>query len=329
MKRVLVKGVGVGAALLLGSATVAAGATPVTTTNMQTVGETSKKPVQFSVSIGAGYLTGDSTELVYWPEQGNHKASELRWKIDDLFMIGVKGKMQIGSRVALKLDGWFKATDGSGTMDDYDWQVVGFSEWTDWSHHDNTDVTEGSIIDTSAEFTAIQHQNFDLNGIVGFRRDHFGWEARGGNYTYSVNGFRDTVGSFSNDVTVIGYDQTFTSLYLGLGFNALFTSSFELNGRVIYSPIAQGEATDNHYLRNLVTEDEADDMTMLAFELAGIWSFTENLGLEGSFSYVDYDTTQGDSTWYFNDQGVVVTLNDGAGMDHSSTLMSLSLRYTF
>ena len=273
--------------LLLGSASLAlgAGSGPVPTSNMQTVGDVEKGVVQFSVSVGAGYLSGDSTELVYWPEVNNHKASELRWKIDDLFMVGAKGRLQIGPRFTVKLDAWFKATDGSGTMDDFDWQVVGYSEWTDWSHHENTDVTDGDIIDTSAEFTFLKTQNAGFNAIVGYRRDHYGWEARGGDYIYSVNGFRDTTGSFGDDVTVIGYEQTLSAPYLGLGLTAVFTS-FQLDSRVIYSPIAQGEATDNHYLRNLVTDDDVEDMDMIAFEIAGTWLFTSHLGMEAGFSYI-------------------------------------------
>ncbi len=37
-------------------------------------------------------------------------------------------------------------------MDDYDWKVLG-DEWTDWSHHEDTGVTDGSIIDLRANFS--------------------------------------------------------------------------------------------------------------------------------------------------------------------------------
>ncbi len=37
---------------------------------------------------------------------------------------------------------------------------------------------------------------------------------------------------------------------------------------------------------------------------------------------------QGDSEWHFQD-GTVVYYADGAGMDQTSSLLSVSLRYTF
>ncbi|PHR29948.1 MAG: hypothetical protein COA36_03620, partial [Desulfotalea sp.] len=86
--------------------------------------------VRFTLGVGAGYLTGESTEIVYWPELNNHKASELTWNIDNLYMIGVSGVLEVGSRLSFNFDGWFKATDGEGSMDDYDWLTPG----ADWTH---------------------------------------------------------------------------------------------------------------------------------------------------------------------------------------------------
>jgi len=53
-------------------------------------------------------------------------------------MLGVNGVLKVRSWLGFNFDGWFVATDGHGTMDDYDWQIPGY-EWTDWSHHEGTD----------------------------------------------------------------------------------------------------------------------------------------------------------------------------------------------
>ena len=284
--------------------------------------------VRFTLGVGAGYLSGESKELVYWPQANNHKASELTWEIDNLYMLGVKGVLEVGDWFSFNFDGWFKATDGDGTMDDYDWKVPG-DEWTDWSHHEDTDVTDGSIIDLSANFSFFRTQKTVLTGIVGYKRDNFGWESRGGDYVYSTSGFRNSQGSFADGELAVSYEQTLDSFYGGVGFSAHFTERFILTGRVIYSPFVQGEATDYHYMRNLVTYDDFDDGDLIAFDLTGTFGFTEKLGLEVGFSYQSYDTMQGDSEWHYNDQGVVVNYNDGAGMDQASMMLSTSLQYTF
>ncbi|MFT5702547.1 MAG: plasminogen activator [Desulforhopalus sp.] len=284
------------------------------------------KAVRFTLGVGAGYLSGESTELVYVPELNNYKLSELTWKIDNLFMVGVNGVLEVGSWLSFNFDGWFKATDGDGTMDDYDWLAQGY-DWTHWSHHEDTDVTDGSIIDVSANFAFFRAQNAVLTGIVGYKRDNFGWEARGGDYTYSYGGFRDYSGSFADGELGISYEQTMESFYGGLGFSADFSNRFHLAGRVIYSPFVQGEATDYHHMRNIVFYDDFEDGDLIAFDLSGTFGLTEKLGLEVGFQYQKYDTMQGDGEWHSN--GEVGYYEDGAGMDQSSTMITTSLLYTF
>lgn len=284
-------------------------------------------PVSFSVDLGAGYLSGESKELVYWPNQNNHKASELIWEIEDLYMIGFGASLKVRNWMSVNFAGWVKATDGEGSMDDYDWSNVG-GDWTDWSRHENTDVTEGSILDLNAEFAFLRTDNVALKGIVGYKRDNFAWEASGGQYTYSEEGFRDTRGTFSNNLSVIGYEQTFTVPYIGVGFAAKF-NALELSGRFVYSPLAEGEATDNHYLRNLVTYDEGEEGEFFGLDVAGTFSFTDHLALKLGYSYQRYDEMQGDSEWEYRDEGVVYYFEDGAGMSQTSSLFKVVMQYTF
>ncbi len=289
--------------------------------------EQPSSPVSFSVEVGSGYLTGESKEVVYWPTLGNHKASELTWAIDNLFMVGIGASLKVHDWMAVNFNGWFKAFEGEGTMDDYDWMVRG-ADWTDWSHHEKTDVTEGSIMDLNVEFSFVRTDVVALKAITGYKRDNFGWEAYGGNYTYSESRFRDTKGSISDSIATIGYEQTFTSLYFGLGLAAKF-NAFELNGRFIYAPLVYGEATDYHYLRDLVTYDEGEDGSMIAFDVSGSFLITPHFAIEMGYSYQRYDMMQGDSEWHYQDAGVVYYFADGAGMDQTSSLISVALRYTF
>ena len=115
-------------------------------------------------------------------------------------------------------------------------------------------------------------------------------------------------------------------LYLGQAFS----QNLELSGRFIYSPFVHGEATDHHYLRNPVIEDDGgNDGDMYAFDLSLAWYFSRHLSLDLSFSYQSYDDLQDDSTYYYKDSGRVLVLNNGAGMDQKLTMFSTDLSYAF
>lgn len=314
---------GAGAALAAGGP-VAVSPGPPTSTAVLTQ---PTSPVTFSVDLGAGYLTGESKEVVFAPAFGNHKTSELTWEIDNLFMVGVGASLSVHQWLTVNFSGWFKATDGEGSMDDYDYLLVG-QDWTDWSRHEDTDVTEGSIIDLNAGLSFFRTDTVNFEALVGYKRDNFGWEAAGGDFIYSEGGFRNTTGSFTAGVPVISYEQTFSSLYFGLGMAAKI-NAFELGGRLIYSPLVQGEADDHHFLRNLVTSDDGEDGDLIAFDVTGSYAITDHLAVEMGYSYQRYDMMQGDSVWNFQDEGVVIFFPDGAGMEQTSSLFSAGLRYTF
>jgi plasminogen activator len=286
-----------------------------------------EKPVDFTLRVGTGYLTGESNEMVYWPDVNNHKASELTWKIDNLFMIGFGASLRTGKWFTVNFDGWFKITDGDGTMDDYDWRQPG-GPWTDWSHHEDTDVTDGSMIDINGEVSFLRTSVVTLNGILGYKRDNFGWVSRGGEYIYSVNGFRDADGSFNDNALAISYEQTLEVPYFGVGIKADFGKS-KLDVRTIFSPFVKGEAVDHHHMRNLVTYDDFSDGDIIGVDVAGSYMFSDNFSMEVGLSFQSYDTMQGDSEWHYNDVGQVVFVNDGAGMDQESAMMSVSFLYTF
>ncbi len=282
--------------------------------------------VKFSLGLGAAYLTGESHELVYWPEYNNHKASELTWKIDSLYMANINATLDIYNDWFIHFDGWFKVTDGDGAMDDYDWMNVG-GDWTDWSHHDDTDVTSASMIDISGGWKAVNKERFTLSGLVGYKRDVFGWESYGGSYIYSESGFRDSSGNFADGALGISYEQTFSSIYVGLGAEFTLSDMISLSGRAIYSPIVQAEADDHHYESNFVTYDDFSGGDMFGFDVSVIINISKSLALDVGYSYLNYDEMQGDSDW---DYGYgIYTAADGAGADHNSSWFSVGLRYSF
>jgi plasminogen activator len=283
--------------------------------------------IAFTGRVGVGYLTGEAHELVYWPHRGGHKASELTWDIDSLYMVGLGATIQARQWLNINIDTWFNIGDGSGYMEDYDWATPGM-DWTDQSTHDNTDVTKGFIIDVNAEMTAFSTNQIQLTGIVGFRRDNFEWQARGGSFVYSVNGFRDVAGTFPNDELGITYEQTFDVPYIGIGFKGDF-DRIHLAAKLTGSVFVSGEAVDQHHQRNFVTTDDFSNESMIAFDVSFGYDISNSIGLEVAYAYEKYDTMKGDSVWDLNNEGVSINYNDSAGAELETSMVSMNITYSF
>lgn len=288
---------------------------------------TEQASIALSGRTSIGYLTGQAHEFVYWPHRGGHKASELTWDIDSLFMVGLGATIQPKQWLAINIDTWFNIGDGSGYMDDYDWAIPGM-DWTDQSIHDNTDVTKGFIFDVNAEMTAFSTNQIQLTGIIGFRRDSFEWQSRGGSYVYSVNGYRDMAGNFADDVLGITYEQTFNVPYIGIGFKGDF-DRIHFAAKITGSVLVSGEAIDHHHLRNLVTTDDFSNESMIAFDVSFGYDVSDTIGLEVAYAYEKYDTMKGDSVWDFNDEGVSIAFPDSAGADLETSMVSMNITYSF
>jgi len=278
--------------------------------------------VDISVRLQTGYLTGEAHEYVYWPEY-DHTASELIWKIDSIEMQGAGISVRPLRWLVINYEHWFNIDKGSGTMDDYDWLVRGMDDWTDWSHHENTDVAKGTIQDINVEMTPFRVGPLSFSGLVGYKRENWEWKAYGGSYIYSGYGFRDDKGKWPDKELGISYEQTFNVPYIGISVNGDF-GGFNVKTRLIGSPFVNGEAVDNHHQRNLVTYDDFSNGSLIIHDIAGAYSFTEHLALQMALSYTKYGTMKGDSCWYYNDTGTVKNLEDFAGADLETIMLSFS-----
>ncbi len=283
--------------------------------------------ITVSARIQGGYLTGEANELVYWPDEGGHTASKLTWKIDNIYMLGTGISVSPLRWLKINADVYVNVVDGNGTMDDYDWLIPG-RDWSDWSHHENTDVTRGIIWDFSSEFTPTPDAPVRVTGILGYRMDFWEWEARGGSYVYSMNEFRDIQGDFPGDELGITYGQNFYVPYIGLGFIGDF-GSFILKARILGSPLVWGTADDTHHMRNLETEDTFEYESWMGVDIAGEFEITPNVSLQLAMNYSNYDTMKGDTEWNFKDEGQRLDVDDGAGADLQTTMFVLTLLYNF
>lgn len=317
----------IGSIVLAGSAQTQAGEavqSKATTTRVQV----NQNVVIFEGRMSLGYLNGEATELVYDPISG-HKNSELQWDTNEVLMLGIGGSIQPKSWLRFNGDLRFNVTGGDNSLNDYDWLVPGW-DYTHWSGHDDTDLNTGYTLDLNVEFPFYAvNANTKFSGFVGYKRDNWEWEAKGGSYVYSVNGFRDTIGTFPAGDKIITYEQWFDTPYIGLGFSTR-TSKMEFYGRVIGSMLVQAGDKDRHHLRNLLFEEDFENGDMLGIDLGLAYCFTSHWAMTAEFHYQNYFENKGTSEITDLTTGRHIYIDgDAAGIDHVQTTWSLGVRYLF
>jgi len=286
-----------------------------------------KDIVIVTARISAGLLTGQANELVYWPAGSDNKLSQLIWSIQNVLMVGAGVTIQPVEWLKINGDIFFNANSGSNELDDYDWRYT-TSLWSDWSHHDDVELTKGTMFDVNAEFIFFRNQNTAISAIVGYKQDNWEWEARGGEFIYSIGGFRNTSGTFMDGVLGITYEQTFQVPYLGIGFE-IDIEPVTLDGRIAASFLSMASDTDHHHVRDLVYERDFDLGTMFSLNFGATYTFTKHIALGGRFQLTKYFTTTGDTTITRQTTGEQTVYNDIAGIDNEISMFLLSLIFMF
>ena len=302
------------------------------TTAVATFGE------RFSAELYAGYLKGQSREVVYNAATGQ-QISELFWSIDRAYVAGLTLSARPVERLKLSIGGW-TTVSSSNTMDDYDW-TTGFADWTEWSHHSDTKLHQAYMIDARAAFTLaslkeppeagpprrIRHASLDLIG--GYRWFKLDWTAYGGSFIYSSGGFRNRTMQFPESQAVISYEQWWEVPYLGLG-GRLGLDRWTLSAEVIGSLWGKGRDRDDHHLRTLLFEDSFSPVSMIAVNAGVDYDLTQRLSLFARFDYERFFEGKGPTTTTNYRTGAVLTDNgDAAGGDFWTTVYALGLKLRF
>ena len=289
----------------------------------------------FEARIGVGYLTGEANEWVYNPQQ-NRPESKLTWTLDPVLMVGGGITFRPVSWLTLNADVWTIVSDSS-VMDDWDWIYESSEpspEWTDWSHHEETSVEDGLIIDLNASIPVYKTPNYTVQGIIGYLHDHWSWDAtKGGTYIYSTdasNGkFRDDIGVFPLNGKGITYEQTFDTPYLGIGLGARF-NPITINAKVIGSIFVSAEDYDHHSDKGVKYYGDYSGENMIGLTGEVVYDLTESLSLGAVVNYVHYSTMTGDTVVNdYGDEGTSTNDPDGCGTELQRTSVNISLAYRF
>lgn len=311
-------------------------ATPAMAANTRSTNLSANTELRLSL----GFLEGESRELVYDADGSGsgipgYKVSELFWKLNNVPMAVLGLSVNSGKSTRFNLNYSVNAADGNGTLDDYDWLYVGL-DWSDWSHHPDTTVRKAEMIDVSGEYTISKErrrrERSYWSAVLGFRRDFFDWQAKGGTGIYSDVTYRDTAVAFPN-VPGISYQQTFTAPYIGFHYKTINHSKkhkYETRFSILYSAWANGEDVDIHHLRDLKFEEKGSGGVWYKLGLEMYFDITKRMQFSIGYSGQVYneikaptlvtDLTTGTTTYY---------PGDSAGLSHKSQLTSLGLSYRF
>jgi plasminogen activator len=277
-----------------------------------------------------------SNEIVYDPNT-NKKLSELIWETGDVSLLGLKLKIIPNKKVKLNLLIEKMLFDNMGTMNDYDWLSDTHSEWSDWSTHPNTVITDITKFNVNIQYNLPKDKYKNLYIVkLGMKMKYHSFKSYGGSYIYSSNGnFRNKIGEFNNNLG-ISYEETFMNFYIKGEFIKVINKLL-LKASLAFSPIVLSANTDTHYLRSFTNNNTFNPTYMYEYELGLNYSINDGVLLGFNYSKSKYNEATGTTTrTYFADNSTDNAKNgdtytyDGAGLKNTaSSKVILSVIFKF
>ncbi len=271
-----------------------------------------------SVRALAGVLSGQAEELVY---DDSRKLSELQWDLSGVGMGGLSVAVQPHPLWTV-YGSWVAAlSPGAGEMKDYDWQVEDLA-WTDYSRSE-VDVDSMWMGDVGISRQLTHGHRLNMRAVAGFMSQQWEWSDRGQEYIYSVDGFRDTRGSFGG-IPLIQYKQTYEIPYLGaqLGGEA---GPWAWSAYFLYGPYIWAEDRDYHIGRDVHFEGSFSGGSWMGVGFAAEYRITPAWTLAGGLHVQSIPEFKGDMR--------IVELNetysDSAAVSHESAALTVSMRWGF
>ena len=199
-------------------------------------------------SIGIASI--DAREHVYAGPTGDDNLSLLLWhSLAPIASFDAKSTFFDGWTLRGHVD---VAINGASSVGDYDWTSYSPSyAFDDWDHRSlspstldwyfNGDFALGRDLPINDAVTV------NLNG--GFKYTDVRWTARGGDFIYSENGFRDTTFSIPDNVVLGTYRQQVPTVFAGIDTSIDDGPwSFEASGKA--GLVLYGQSVDQHLQRN-------------------------------------------------------------------------------
>jgi len=283
------------------------------------------------LSLGAGLLNGQAQEKVYDTDEGGKKISQLNWDLKQVPTLHLGLAYHPTDLLTLEARGWTKIAKGDGHMKDYDWLSDDHAEWSHFSDHPDTRVQKAWQAEFAATLWAIKRDDLALGVLLGYQRNEFGWQARGGSLTYSSDeGFRDISAEIPDGVKGITYEQSYETPYVGLV--GLYTyRDWTLEGRFKHSQWVKARDYDQHHLRDITfTGNNGNKGRMQSLALGLSYRFNPQFSLKAGVDYQVYAEAKGSVLQKDLASGERDYYGGESGSQASRTVLSsLALNYRF
>lgn len=278
----------------------------------------------FSVDMSVGVLQGKANEFVYDAGSGN-KQSQLKWKLNNVAILKAGVTWEPIPRMSMNVNGWTSIAQGSGHMDDYDWQDPAQSHWTDHSS-ELTRVNYANKYDVNATGWFFTNALFRLGLMAGYEESRYSWTTHGGYYDYNNGAYK---GNFPLNVDGIGYSQKFTAPYIGLS-SEYTNGNFKISALLKYSHWVHAHDRDEHYARHLSFWEKTGPSSMYGLTLNSAFYITKNTQVYTELDYTKYSEGKGWSSDLDRETGEFEHASgDAAGISNENLVMSAGLKYTF
>lgn len=276
-------------------------------------------------ALSLGTINGEGREHVYSrrDDGSRYTLSRLDWEINDVLMLGANVSF-VRNTLSINAGMWVALNDGSGEMEDYDWDGV-FASWEYYSVSP-TELTTGLIFDANIAFRLISDwAGVNASLFTGFKYDNWEWDAIGGIAYYPEYNYVPHV--FPND-PVITYQQEFGMIYLGaeLGWQL---GDFSVTAYAMFSPIVYAKDYDSHWLRDIDFEESFEKGNMYAAGMTLRYHFSDRFFVTGNMYFQKIDTIVGDMEIFDHAAQASYMQKNAAGIDNESLAASLSLGLTF
>ncbi|MDR1218352.1 MAG: omptin family outer membrane protease [Treponema sp.] len=297
----------------------------------------------FSTSVSAGFLYGQSEEIVYKNSAGDY-LSQLLWDMKPLFYYGYA--LHFERSKPLQRAGFFTnlsvkygAPSNTGVMEDRDWQDTRDHRLTHFSLHDNfTETMMLFDVKAGGSFPVFHRVVLKVYGLLSFM--DFSWGSFNGymQYASGSNGqydeWSDSIRKTYFEGRIIGYDQTW--IVFGAGFSltlpvALPQGVLGVGLAFDISPFIRGVGVDNHWIRKMQFNDYLIGGVFLEPGLFVDFSFGRRIAFALSVSWRLLINAIGDTYIYSAFQDALyldsISFNSGgAGLSVLDLGLSISIK---
>jgi len=298
--------------------------------------EQTKNTYKFSLGASAGFIYGQSFELVYPYDTPAPLCSQLIWDMKPVFYFGLQfdfKQINISERTGFFASVTFNIgiPSETGIMEDRDWLDKSSDHLTNFSSHTNItreffwlDAAFGISIPVKnyfyiKPFAAGSWMRFAFTG-----KDGYGEYARKKSYysnTYFPVDDNPVKYTFIGEVIRYQQDWLIAAAGLSIGTEIAFPLSFELSFRI--SPLVFCAASDEHLITGF-TYDDYMSFGLYMEPKAGISFAVYNIYFLLEFSYRYIEGTKGFTN--VNDGGIRYTAanSSGAGLSVFNTRFIIS-----